>query len=74
MVTNSFGERNFMQPMGRLSMNSKCIVFFSFKVWGGGGRRIFSFYLCSQHVPFKFPLGSPRLFPIAPHFNLICFA
>jgi hypothetical protein len=48
----------------------------------------FSFFLCSQHVPFKFPMCShwvlnmlsmfpmcsPRVFAIAPPFNLICFA
>jgi hypothetical protein len=42
MVTNSFGNRNFMQPMGRLSMHSKCLDFFfllSFgKGFGGVGR------------------------------------
>ncbi len=45
-------------------------------------------FLCSQHVPCKFPVGShqvsnmlprfpmcfPRVFPIAPRFNPICFA
>jgi hypothetical protein len=36
MVTNSFGNRNFMQPMGRLSMHSNCLDFFAFKFWGGG--------------------------------------
>jgi hypothetical protein len=36
MVTNSFGNRNFMQPMGRLGMHSKCIDLFSFKFWVGG--------------------------------------
>ncbi len=48
----------------------------------------FSFFLCSQHVPFKFPMSShqvpntfptfpmcsPRVFPIAPRFNPICLA
>ncbi len=49
----------------------------------------FAFFICSQHVQFKFPIGShrvliifpmfaicspPRVFPIAPCFNLICFA
>jgi hypothetical protein len=33
---------------------------------GGGGRILFSFFFCSQHVPFKFP--------IALCFNPICFA
>jgi hypothetical protein len=28
----------------------------------------------SHHVPNSFPMRSPRLFPIAPHFNPICFA
>ncbi len=27
MVTNSFGNRNFMQPMRRLGMHSKCLEF-----------------------------------------------
>ncbi len=35
MLTNSCGNRNFMQPMERLSMHSKCLDFFSFEVWGG---------------------------------------
>jgi hypothetical protein len=78
MVTNSFGNRTFMQPMGRLSMHSKCLDFFSFKFWVSGGRwgGFFSFFLSSQHVLVKFPSGSqyvpyvPYVFPkvsIAPH-------
>ncbi len=70
MVTDSFGNRNFMQPMGRLSMHSKCLDFFSFKFWvgaaGGVGEGFFSFFFYSQHVPFKFPTYShqvPNLFP-----------
>jgi hypothetical protein len=61
MVTNSFGNRNFMQPMGRLIMHSKCLDFsflLSFEKGGRGLRGFFSFFLCSQHVPFKFPMGS----------------
>ncbi len=67
-------------------LNHKC-----FRVWVlfSGVRRIFSFFLCSQHVPFmflsmgshqvpnmfcKFSMCSPRVFPIAPSFNPICFA
>ncbi len=87
MVTNSFGNRNFMQPMGRLSMHSTCLDFIfllSFEK-GGEGRGFFSFFLCSQHVPFKFPMGShqvpnmfqmcsSRVFLIAPRFNPIYFA
>jgi hypothetical protein len=61
MVTNSFGNRNSMQPMGRLSMHSKCLDFFAFKFGGGGGgvgKGFFSFFLRSQHVPNGFPSGS----------------
>jgi hypothetical protein len=43
--------QNFMQAMGRLSTHSKCLDFFSFQFWGKGGRGIFSFFLCSHHVP-----------------------
>ncbi len=32
------------------------------------------FLLCSQRVPSRFPQCSPRVFPIAAHFNPICFA
>ncbi len=78
MVMNSFGNRNFMHPMGRLSMHSKCIDFFSFKFFfggGGGGERLFFLF---SFVPNMFPsssqMGFPRVFPIAPHFNPICFA
>jgi hypothetical protein len=44
----------------------------------------FSFFLCSQHVPLssqwvnnmytRCPMCSPRVFPIAPCFNPVCFA
>jgi len=37
-----------MQPMGRLSMHSKCLDFFSFKFWGWGAGGFFSFFLCSK--------------------------
>ncbi len=33
------------------------------------GQGIVFFFLCSQHVPFKFSMCSPRVFPIAPGFN-----
>jgi hypothetical protein len=88
MVTNSFGNSNFMQPMGRLSIHSMCLDFFLLSFRGGGGRFFFffSFFHCSQHVlqvPNGFPSGSqyvpwvPNVFlkgiPIAPCFNPICF-
>jgi hypothetical protein len=69
MVTNSFAKTNFMQPMGRLSVHSKCLDFFPFKFWGGGGEDFFHFLGGSQHVPFQVPMGSqqvPNVFPIAP--------
>ncbi len=37
MVTNSFGTRNAMQPMGRLKHSLKAPCFFSFFPIGGGG-------------------------------------
>ncbi len=56
---NSFGNRNFMQPTGRLSTHPKSLVFFPFKFWvGEEGEDFFHFFLCSQHVPFKFPICS----------------
>jgi len=69
------------QPMGRLSIHSKCLDFFSFKSWGGGERIFFHFSFVPNMVPFKFPLCSiclhcvpRRVFPIALCFNFICFA
>ncbi len=64
------------------------LILFLLSFGGGGGGGVFSFFLCSQHVPCKFwmgshqilnmfpgfPMCSPRVFPIAPHFNPICFA
>jgi len=67
-MTNSFGNRNFMQPMGGLRMHSKCLDFFSLKFFVGGG--FFNFFLCSHRVPFMFPMGSQMVFPIAPHLCL----
>jgi hypothetical protein len=65
MVMNSFGKRNFMQPMGKAqSMHSRCLGFFPFKFggWGRGkgeGRRDFKKkFPCSQCVPAMFPLSS----------------
>jgi hypothetical protein len=77
MVMNGFGNRNLMQSMEKLSMHSKCLDLFSFKFWVGGGGMIFFIFLCSQYVPFKFPMDShqvPNVFPIAPCFSPICFA
>jgi hypothetical protein len=54
MVTNSFGNWNFMQPMGRLSMHSRMIQFFSFR-GGGGGQWFLFFFPCSHEVSKVFP-------------------
>ncbi len=63
MVTNNFGNRNFMQPMGMLTMHSKCLDFIFFLNFGGrgegGGFFLFSF------VPITFPSSShwvPNMF------------
>jgi hypothetical protein len=80
MVMTSFGNRNFMQPMGRLNMHSKCFdfIFLLSFGWGKGkGDFFFSFYLfptCSFQVPIRFPMCSLRVFPITSRFNPICFA
>jgi hypothetical protein len=78
MVMNSFGNRNFMQPMGRLSMHSKCLDFFLLSFGFGGEGGFFSFFslfpTCSLQVPNGFPsdsnmfLGSqcvPTMFPLS---------
>jgi hypothetical protein len=53
-VTYCFGNRNFMQPMGRLSMHSLWAPFFPFER-GVGVRGVFVFLslfpMCSQDVP-----------------------
>jgi hypothetical protein len=57
-----------MQPMGRLSMPSKCLEFFSFEFWGCGGGGFFSFFLYSLQVPNGFP---HQVLNIKPHPQLI---
>jgi hypothetical protein len=62
MVTNSFGKRNFVQPMGRLSMHWKCLDFvflkfcvggccfhYSFVVGGGKGKKYCPTYKVIVH-------------------------
>jgi hypothetical protein len=71
MVTNSFGNKSFMQPTRRLNIHSWGVQFFFF--WGGGWAGFFSplvlnmFSWSSHGVP-----QGPKLFlgtfPIAFHF------
>ncbi len=73
--------------MRRLSMHSKCLALFSFKFWVWGEGRIFSFSFVPNMFPLKFSMGShqvpnmlprfpmcsPRVFPIAPIFiHMFC--
>ncbi len=74
MVLNNIGHRNFMQPMGRLACTQSALIFFLLNVRGGGEEEDFFIFSLFQHVPFKFPMGSPMVFPTAPCFNPICFA
>jgi hypothetical protein len=73
MVTHSFGKRNFMQPLVRLSMPSRRVQFFLFE--GEVGEEPFFFPLvpnvflsCSHQVPKVLPNSFPKMFPIAPRF------
>jgi hypothetical protein len=64
-----------MQPMGRLSNPSKWLDFFLFEVLKGGEEGFFSIVFVPNMFPIRFPLMcSPRVVPIAPRFNPICFA
>ncbi len=77
MVADSFGNRNFMQPMGRLSMHSKCLDFFSFNLGGRGWEDFFHFSFVlsmfpssSQYVlqvPNVFPKGVPNITLLESH-------
>ncbi len=66
MVTNSFGKRNFMQPMGRLSTHKQS-SFFLVDIWGmgtGRGERDFLFFFPSaQSVPKYVPQDVPQDVP-----------
>jgi hypothetical protein len=57
MVTNSFGNKNFLQPVGRLSIHSNFLDDFrlSFGFEGGGGWEDFSSF---SFVPNVFPSSS----------------
>jgi len=90
MMTNSFGNQKYMQPMGRLKACTRgTLIFFllSFgwvggSLGGGGGAvdgvrgGIFSFSLCSQHFPFKFPIcsQSSQCVPNSTSLYSVCFA
>jgi hypothetical protein len=80
MMTNVFGNRNFMHPMRRLNMCSSWWAQF-FIFWGGVGGDIFLFFFpvpnvfssCSHRVPQVLKLFS-KMFAIAPQFYPIWFA
>jgi hypothetical protein len=74
MVVNSFGKRNFMQPMGRPKHAIKVPCFFLVSLGGGAGGEVgwkvffFHFSLVPNvfYVPFEFPMDShqvPNMFP-----------
>jgi len=61
-------EISCSQWEGAACTQSALFFFFSFKFWvgwlGGDDKNDFlSFFLCSQHVPFKFPNGFPIYSP-----------
>jgi len=77
-----FGNKSFMQLMGRLSMRSWTIQFFVFLFWRGRGRGIFCVFSLvlndSHHVPPRVPKCVPQDVPnttwvlshmICPKFN-----
>jgi hypothetical protein len=73
VVTNSFGKRNFMQPMGRLSTHKQS-SFFLVDIWGmgtGRGERDFLFF---SLLPKLFPNMFLKMFLIAPWFYPVWFA
>ncbi len=49
MVTNSLGNKNFIQPMGRLSMYSKCLEIF-LGGCGGLGLGVGSSHFCDLEL------------------------
>jgi hypothetical protein len=68
MAMNSFGKRNFVQPVGRLSMHS-WTVFFSLRGWARGEKDFILFYLllflmCFHRVPLRFSSSSQRIFKV----------
>jgi hypothetical protein len=79
---NSFGIQKFHVANGKAQHALKMPWLKKKKVlgWGtGGGFFHFSFvpkmlFSSSQWVPIRFPMCFPRVFPIPPHFNPICFA
>ncbi len=78
MVTNSFGKRNFMQPMGRPKHALKVPCFFPIKFGGRWQRRgiIFPWFPMGSHqVPkgfLKFSMCSPTCSP--QHLTFISYA
>ncbi len=64
MVMNSFGKRNFMQPMGRRPKHAFKVPCSIFLLSLGRGRDYFSFSPSSQCVPTMFQVQVPNGFSI----------
>ncbi len=63
-VMNSFGNRNFMQPMGRPNLQSRCLASFPIRFGGGrgvGGGFLWVVFPVSHYVPFNFPITSHHI-------------
>jgi hypothetical protein len=86
MVTNSFGKRNFMEPMGTPQACTQCALFCFLLSLGGRGKDFFffpffpgsecvptMFLLSSQWVPIMFSMCSPTYSPDHLTFYPICF-
>jgi len=72
-VMNSFGNRNFMQAMGRPNLQSRCLAFCPIKFGSGsgvGGGFFWGLFPVSHYVPFKFPIISHHVLNMFPHFSM----
>ncbi len=73
-------EISYSQWEGLTCIQSALFFFLILKFWVGGGGGFYSFsfvpnmFLSNyEWVPIRFSICSPRMFPIAPRFNPICF-
>ncbi len=66
-------EISCSQWVGSTCTQSSLIIFLLSFGWGEEGEDFFHFPFVPNMFP-RFPMCSPKVFPIAPHFNPICFA